>query len=612
MPKPFKPTRPFPLPAGAEVLEHEGRPHVRLRERGRPVLYPLTKAGTKYLRPAKRWYFDLRDDCGTVRRVKGFADLKATEQLAAELERKASRVRSGFTDPAEEHARRPLADHLKDYTAALEAKGDTAGHVKKTAALVSALFAGAGFAFPRDVDAAKAAEWLNAIRRDGPPVELPAGVEGFTPGDVAKLLGVTVQAVAKNLERRGLTGTGNGKARRIPRAAVETLALAAVRGVGPQQCNHYVRAAKGFTRWMTRTRRVGANPLETLTLLGTAADVRHGRRELSADELRRLFSATRASTRTFRGLAGPDRFALYLMAAATGFRANALANLTPADFALGSDSPTVTTAARFAKNRRTKVQPLAADVADTLRAYLTGKPAAAPVWGGTWRGKAADMLRADLESVGIPYAVEGPDGPEHADFHALRHSFLTLGGRSGIDLRTLQELAGHSTPLLTARYMHVRLRDAAGAVDKMPNLVPPAGPDTRAAGIPLRLTGTEGAKSAVPGAVTGGTRGHQSAPSGNLRVVGGGRGESTQPLEMTGAGASQHRPASSGVEWAVPGLNRGPSDFQAMSGYIDPSKSEEVTTRHPSPKHCFLRLSVWAVQECPPDTPCLDLSDGER
>ena len=82
------------------------------------------------------------------------------------------------------------------------------------------------------------------------------------------------------------------------------------------------------------------------------------------------------------------------------------------------------------------------------------------------------MLRIDLDAAGIPYAVEGPDGPEYADFHALRHSYLTLGGRSGIDLRTLQELAGHSKPELTARYSHRRLYDLAGAVDKLPNLVP--------------------------------------------------------------------------------------------------------------------------------------------
>jgi hypothetical protein len=101
------------------------------------------------------------------------------------------------------------------------------------------------------------------------------------------------------------------------------------------------------------------------------------------------------------------------------------------------------------------------------------------------------MLRIDLEAAGIPYAVEGPDGPLYADFHSLRHSYLTLGGRAGIDLRTLQELAGHSTPALTARYSHRRLYDLAGAVEKLPSFLP--GPADTTAAQALRPTGTGGA-----------------------------------------------------------------------------------------------------------------------
>jgi hypothetical protein len=68
-----------------------------------------------------------------------------------------------------------------------------------------------------------------------------------------------------------------------------------------------------------------------------------------------------------------------------------------------------------------------------LRSYLAGKVARQPVWAGTWARDrtGAEMLRRDLEAADIPYAVEGPDGPLFADFHARRHSYLTLGGRPG-------------------------------------------------------------------------------------------------------------------------------------------------------------------------------------
>src|SRR5262249_50892844 len=155
--------------------------------------------------------------------------------------------------------------------------------------------------------------------------------------------------------------------------------------------------------------------------------------------LRRLLEATRESNRSFRGLAGEDRFQLYATACGTGFRAAGLASLTPESFDLDTDSPTVTLAARQNKSRKLKVQPLPADVAGLLRDYVKGKPAGRAVWGGNWAKayKAAEMLRGDLDAAGIPYAVEGPDGSLYADFHALRHSYLTLGGRAGIDLRTL-------------------------------------------------------------------------------------------------------------------------------------------------------------------------------
>ncbi len=567
MPKPFRLFSTRPLPPDAEIVEHQGKPHVRIKDRGRTVMFPLTADGRGYLKPSKCWYFKCRDQHGIVRRVKGFADLRATEQLAAEMERKAARQRVGLIDAAEEHARRPLTEHLQDYAAHLRSKGNCPEHNQATTAKVSAILAGCGFVFPVDLDAGKVSAWLADRRRPGRAVELPPGGT-FSSSEAARLLGTTVDAVRRFVARHRLPTVGTGRNRRLTRAAVEFLVEHRSKGASPRTVNGYIVALQGFVRWLVKSKRIGSNPLETLSLVNTAADVRRRRRELTVDELRRLFNAARASTRTYRGLTGEDRFMLYLTAAGTGFRARALANLTPENFDLTPPSAMVTLPARFDKSRRGKVQPLPSDVAAALRPYLAQKAAGRPIWGGTWHVTAAgsEMIRRDLDAAGIPYAIEGPDGPEYADFHALRHTYLTLLGRHGVDLRTAQELAGHSTPQLTARYSHRRLYDLAGAVDKLPPLVPTSEPSTSTAAIPLRLTGTEGGASGrkpnamnrvdasagvppgvPPGVPTGYAGLHSSAQKGTIGLVSPESTHSPQVLETQQPDAVLRQVASDGL-----------------------------------------------------------------
>ncbi len=469
----FKPTKTVPLPKNAPIVEEGGKTYVRFLAAGKLVTYPLTKCGAKYLKPSRKWYGKYTDGDGRERRTPLTADKSAARMMLAELVKKAERRRIGLFDPAEEHAARPLLDHLDDYAAVLASKGDTPEHIDQTRKRIGAILTGCGFAFARDAEPVRVAEWLNERRLDARSVPLPDRQATFTPAEASALLGISGSALRGAVKRHGLLAAGNGKGRAFPRQTVEALALRAGKGAGPQTVNHYVRAIRGFFRWLAKVKRIGSNPLDSLELLNASVDVRRGRRELTVEELHVLFGAARASTRPFRGLIGEDRYQLYLIAAGTGFRASALANLTSNDFALGTASPTVTLAAQFNKSRKPKVQPLPRDVADSLRVYLAGRPGNSKIWGGTWATghRAAEMLRIDLEVAGIPYVVAGSDGPLYADFHAIRHSFLTLGGRAGIDLRTLQELAGHSKPEQTARYSHRRLHDLTGAVGKLPGLV---------------------------------------------------------------------------------------------------------------------------------------------
>ncbi len=186
-----------------------------------------------------------------------------------------------------------------------------------------------------------------------------------------------------------------------------------------------------------------------------------------------MFQAARESAHAFRGMSVQDRLALYATACVSGFRAEELASLRPTAFNLDGDPPTVTLAAENAKNGRTAVQPLPPDVAASLRDYLAGRPADQSVWPGTWYRKAAEMLRIDLDAAGVPYAVEGPDGPLYADFHALRHSDIAMLDRNGATLEEAMQLARHSDPKLTmAVYGRAQLQATSGeAVRRLPALL---------------------------------------------------------------------------------------------------------------------------------------------
>jgi site-specific recombinase XerD len=51
--------------------------------------------------------------------------------------------------------------------------------------------------------------------------------------------------------------------------------------------------------------------------------------------------------------------------------------------------------------------------------------------------------------------------------HSLRHTFLTQVYSKTRDLRLTQELAGHSSPTMTARYAHIGQQDKQDAVNSL-------------------------------------------------------------------------------------------------------------------------------------------------
>lgn len=144
----------------------------------------------------------------------------------------------------------------------------------------------------------------------------------------------------------------------------------------------------------------------------------------------------------------------------------------------------------MAENGKAASHPIPIDLAADLRAYLVDRPVDAPLWPGTWADKAAAMLRKDAATAGIPAVVDGPDGSEVLDFHALRVSYGTILDSLNVSLKERMGLMRHSDPrLTTVRYTRVRPHNLDAVADRLPTFVHPLPSTAEAA--EFRATGTD-------------------------------------------------------------------------------------------------------------------------
>ena len=165
-------------------------------------------------------------------------------------------------------------------------------------------------------------------------------------------------------------------------------------------------------------------------------------------------------------------------------RAGELASLMPSCFDLTADPPVIRVQAAYTKNSEEACQPIPVALGAALERFLATKPQDGLVWPGTWHEKSARMLRKDLAVAKIPYKTE--DG--YADFHALRHGYISMLVKSGVHPKVAQTLARHSTITLTMdRYTHIGLFDTVAAVEGLPAFF--TAPESH--GQRLLATGTE-------------------------------------------------------------------------------------------------------------------------
>lgn len=257
----------------------------------------------------------------------------------------------------------------------------------------------------------------------------------------------------------------------IKPSAVEQF-IGAKKGEGRsiQTCNFYLKAIKQFCKWLVDDCRTGENRIQHLKCQNVRVDRRHDRRALTTKEINSLLQKTLQSPAHHR-MTGQERTMLYTLAISTGLRASELGSLRWKSLNLSDSGAHLTVEAAYSKHRREDHIPLRRDIADLLKEWMGERAEGqnSKIFPKLDSSKTSRMIQKDLKAAGIKYK---DDAGRYADFHALRHTFITNLTKGGVSPRVAQSLARHSTITLTMdKYTHVGLSSERKALEVLPDIV---------------------------------------------------------------------------------------------------------------------------------------------
>src|SRR5688572_19312996 len=99
---------------------------------------------------------------GKPKLVKGYTDKQASEQLGAKLERAKAKGEQGLIDPYKPHRKRPLAEHVAEWTAELRQLGRDDMYIAPCKARMARLMKDCGWATLADMSADSFCKWREA------------------------------------------------------------------------------------------------------------------------------------------------------------------------------------------------------------------------------------------------------------------------------------------------------------------------------------------------------------------------------------------------------------------------------------------------------------------
>jgi integrase len=208
-----------------------------------------------------------------------------------------------------------------------------------------------------------------------------------------------------------------------PRAVEAMLDAISTAGASVRTRNDYLVKLSAFLNWA-----LPANPLAKMKPRPTAADSRRPARALTPAEFEALLEST----------PNPRRQLAYLIAGRTGLRWSEMRKIQWSQIDL--DAGTIIIRAADAKNRREQVIAMPMLLVQRLREIPAkiGPVMPHPPIRRTWM--------EDIARAGITHVTDAGQ----ADRRCLRKTFVTHLALSGVDLRTAQRMARHSSPNLTA------------------------------------------------------------------------------------------------------------------------------------------------------------------
>ena len=455
----FKRKRTETIPAGAVVLERDGRPHAEWCDgKGKPRTAPLNGKGDRVLLPAAKddpYHVAYEDGNGRRRTRRAYRDKEASDALGRRLEEEAARAKEGLTDPFQQHRQMPALDAVSEW-----------------------------------------AGMMQAVRAPQMRMHVERIVKGTGADRLHQLDAPAVHAFLASLQRD--------------------------EGMGDVTYNEYVASIKNLTKWAVVNRRLPFDPLVGLKRIPAKhATAKHGRRALTHDQMSALLKAAAdrpaVELRTIRtgpraGLADADvrpavllkaewlgrqRRLAYLVTYWLRLRRNECIQLEWRDVVLDQEPPCVRLRRETTKAKRGDTVPIHAQLRAELLAHRPAnfRPTDRVL-------KAVPTMRCmklDLAYAGIDYD-DGTGG--FADFHALGKSSITAMQAHGVTQRSAQAIARHKDGRMTSRvYTDESLLPLASELAKVP-CIPDAGELVGAAH--AQRTGDFGGQIVAVGGTTAG------------------------------------------------------------------------------------------------------------